>query len=103
MCMPAQVPETMGSRAQEDFLVACRTIDPVYGTSGLRALIDLKDAGTSIPLVKDYVSKFTTYLKRVRPLSTGLNSMAAAAAAEEEERWQQGEVSMPMRPETLLD
>jgi hypothetical protein len=54
MCMPAQVPETMGSRAQEDFLVACRTIDPEYGTSGLRALIDLKDAGTSIPLVKDY-------------------------------------------------
>ncbi|KAI2474989.1 hypothetical protein Ptr902_13591, partial [Pyrenophora tritici-repentis] len=26
---------------------------------------------------EDYVSKFTTYLKRVRPLSTGLSSMAA--------------------------
>jgi hypothetical protein len=41
MCMTAKVPETMGSRAQEDFFVACRTIDPEYGTSGLRALIDL--------------------------------------------------------------
>jgi hypothetical protein len=73
----AKVPETMGSRAQEDFLVACRTIDPEYGTSGLRALIDLEDAGTAIPSVEDYVSKFTTYLKRVLPLSTGLSSMAA--------------------------
>ncbi|KAI1688890.1 hypothetical protein KJE20_02068 [Pyrenophora tritici-repentis] len=67
MCISAEVPETIGSRAQEDFLVACRTIDPEYGTSGLRALIDLEDAGTAIPSVEDYVSKFTTYLKRVRP------------------------------------
>ncbi|KAI1670089.1 hypothetical protein L13192_05605 [Pyrenophora tritici-repentis] len=77
MCISAEVPETIGSRAQEDFLVACRTIDPEYGTSGLRALIDLEEAGTAIPSVEDYVSKFTTYLKRVRPLSTGLSSMAA--------------------------
>lgn len=77
MCIAAGVPETSGSRAQEDFLVACRTIDPEYGTSGLRALIDLEDAGAAIPSVEDYVSKFTTYLKRVRPISTGLSSMAA--------------------------
>ncbi|KAF1923991.1 uncharacterized protein M421DRAFT_9136 [Didymella exigua CBS 183.55] len=77
MCISAEIPETTGSRAQEDFLVACRTIDLEYGTSGLRALIDLEDAGTAIPSVEDYVSKFTTYLKRVLPLSTGLSSMAA--------------------------
>ena len=77
MCISAEVPETTGSRAQEDFLVACRTIDPEYGTSGLRALIDLEDAGIAVPSVEDYISKFTTYLKRVRPLSTGLSSMAA--------------------------
>jgi len=28
MCIAAKVPETIGSWAQEDFLVACRTIDP---------------------------------------------------------------------------
>jgi hypothetical protein len=77
MCISAKVPETIGSRAQEDFLVACRTIDPEYGTSGLRALIDLEEAGTAIPSVEDYVSKFTAYLKRVQPLSTGLSSVAA--------------------------
>ena len=77
MCIAAKVPETIGSRAQEDFLIACRTINPEYGTSGLRALIDLEDAGTPILLVEDYVSKFTTYLKRVLPLLTGLSSMAA--------------------------
>jgi hypothetical protein len=77
MCIATEVLETMGSRAQEDFLVACRTIDPKYGTSGLRALIDLEDASTAILLVEDYVSKFTTYLKRVRPLLTGLSSIAA--------------------------
>ncbi|KAF2726466.1 hypothetical protein EJ04DRAFT_400180, partial [Polyplosphaeria fusca] len=73
MCIAAQVPETMGSRAQEDFLVACRTIDPEYGTSGLRALIDLEEAGSAIPSVEDYVSKFTTYLKRVKPIQTSLD------------------------------
>jgi hypothetical protein len=88
-CMAAQLPETMGSRAQEDFLVACRTIDPEYGTSGLRALIDLEDAGTAIPSVEDYVSKFTTYLKRVRPLSTGLSSMAADLDAPKPQQQQQ--------------
>jgi hypothetical protein len=77
MCISAEVPETMGSRAQEDFLVACRTIDPEYGTSGLRALIDLEDDSTAIPSVEDYVSKFTTYLKRMQPLSSGLSSIAA--------------------------
>jgi hypothetical protein len=76
MCIAAEVLEIMGSRAQEDFLVACRTIDPKYGTSGLRALIDLEDAGTAILLVEDYVSKFTTYLKRVLLLSTGLSLIA---------------------------
>jgi hypothetical protein len=77
MCISAKVPETMGSRAQEDFLVTCRTIDPEYGTSGLRALIDREEAGNAVPSVEDYVSKFTAYLKRVQPLSTGLSSMAA--------------------------
>jgi hypothetical protein len=38
------------------FLVACRTSDPKYNMSGLQALIDLKDAGTAIPSVEDYVS-----------------------------------------------
>jgi hypothetical protein len=73
MGMSAQVPETMGSRAQEDFFVACRTIDPEYGTSGWHALIDLEDAGSAVPSVEDCVSKFTAYLKRVRPLSTELS------------------------------
>lgn len=76
MCIAADIPETTGSRAQEDFVIACRTIDPEYGTSGLRALIDLEEAGNTIPSVEDYVSKFSAYLKRVRPLSTGLISMA---------------------------
>ncbi|KAF2733871.1 hypothetical protein EJ04DRAFT_564732 [Polyplosphaeria fusca] len=80
MCIAAQVPETMGSRAQEDFLVACRTIDLEYGTSGLRALIDLEEAGSAIPSMEDYVSKFTTYLKRVRPIQSRLSSMAAELA-----------------------
>jgi hypothetical protein len=77
MCISAEVPKTKGLRAQEDFLVACRTIDLEYRTLGLRALIDLEDASTAVLSVEDYVSKFTTYLKRVRPLSTGLSLIAA--------------------------
>jgi hypothetical protein len=56
MCIAAQVPETMGSWAKKDFLVACRTIDPEYGTSGLQAPIDLKDVSTAVPSVEDYIS-----------------------------------------------
>ena len=102
MCISANVPETMGSRAQEDFLVACRTIDPEYGTSGLRALIELEEAGKAIPSVEDYVSKFTTYLKRVRPLSTGLNTMAAelevAEPHQQEQKKKDGKTTKPHCP-----
>jgi hypothetical protein len=77
MCISAQVPKTIGLRAQEDFLVACRTINLEYRTLGLCALINLKKASTAVLSVEDYVSKFTAYLKRVRPLSTGLSSVAA--------------------------
>lgn len=72
MCIAADIPETTGSRAQEDFLIACKSIDPEYGTSGLRDLIDREEAGTTIPSVEDYVSKFTTYLKRVHYQAIGL-------------------------------
>ena len=57
--------EIIGSQAQEDFLIAYRTINLEYGTLGLRALIDLEDTSTAVLLVEDYVSKFTAYLKRV--------------------------------------
>jgi hypothetical protein len=77
MCISAQVPKTIGLRAQKDFLIAYRTINLEYRTLGLRALIDLKKASTAVLLVEDYVSKFTAYLKRVRLLLTGLSSMAA--------------------------
>jgi hypothetical protein len=78
MCTSAKVPETIGSRAQDDFFVACRTIDSESGTLGLRARIGLEKADTAVPSVEVYVSKFTAYLKRVRPKSTELSSMAAA-------------------------
>jgi hypothetical protein len=55
----------------------------------LCALIDLDDAGTAVPSVEDYVSKFTSYLKRVRPLSTGLISMAAEVDAAKPKQQQQ--------------
>jgi hypothetical protein len=77
MCIAADVLETIGSYVQEDFLVAYKIINPKYSTLGLRALINLEDASTTILLVEDYVSKFTTYLKRVRLLLTGLSLIAA--------------------------
>jgi hypothetical protein len=54
MCTSAKVPETMGCRAQEDLLVACKTIDPEYGTLRLRALINLEEAGTAVLTVVSY-------------------------------------------------
>jgi hypothetical protein len=75
MCISVKILEIIGLRVQEDFLVVCRTINLEYGTLGLRALINLKKASTTILSVEDYVSKFTTYLKRVRLLSTGLSSI----------------------------
>jgi hypothetical protein len=62
MCISAKVCKTIGLRVQKDFLVTYRTINLEYETLGLRALINLKEASTTVLLVEDYVSKFTAYL-----------------------------------------
>jgi hypothetical protein len=77
MCISAEISKRKRLRAQEDFLVAYRTINLEYKTLGLRTLIDLKDTSTAVLLVEDYVGKFTTYLKRVQPLLTGLSLIVA--------------------------
>jgi hypothetical protein len=89
MCISAKVLETIGLRAQKDFLVACRTINLEYRTLGLRALINLKEASTTILSVEDYVSKFTAYLKRVQLLSTGFSSVAAELDATKPQQQQE--------------
>jgi hypothetical protein len=49
----SEIGKTIAPRTQEDFLVACRTIDPEYGTSSLYALIEIEEAGTAVPSVED--------------------------------------------------
>jgi hypothetical protein len=52
--------------------------------------------------VEDYVSKFTAYLKRVRPLSTGLSSMAAeldAAKPQQQQQQQKKKDGNKVRPQ----
>ncbi|KAK1909716.1 hypothetical protein P3342_007888 [Pyrenophora teres f. teres] len=57
ICISAEVPETIGSRAQQDFLVACRTIDlEDAGNAPYEILAVTRDAQSSSP--KKLFTKF---------------------------------------------
>lgn len=73
------LPETDGVRPQEDFLVACKALDPEYATTCLRDVYRAENCGTtdSLPTLDDYVAEFTAFLRRNRPRSSGLATVAA--------------------------
>jgi hypothetical protein len=75
----AELPEMSGTRAQEDFLVACKQIDDNFATSALRELYHLESVGREedTPSVEVYVSEFTNYLRRTKRLQRGLGAYAA--------------------------
>jgi hypothetical protein len=61
----------------KDFLVACKVIDPEWATASLRELYKMEiDDPEKAQSVEAYVAEFTTYLRRTKPMSTGLSSMA---------------------------
>ena len=74
-----KLPETEGSRPQEDFLLACKALDTEYATSCLREIFKHEARGTvnEISSLDTYVAEMTTYLRRTKPHSTGLAVSAA--------------------------
>ncbi|KAI0992344.1 hypothetical protein K3495_g15842, partial [Podosphaera aphanis] len=74
-----RLPETDGIRPQEDFLVACKALDQEYATTCLRDVYKAENTGTmdTLPTLDDYVAEFTAYLRRNRPDSSSLVTVAA--------------------------
>jgi hypothetical protein len=75
-CRTVKLPEVVGTR---DFLVACKQIDGEYATAALRELYRNEASGKEnrTPSLEGYVSDFTNYLHRTKPIQTGLGPYAA--------------------------
>ncbi|KAI0604184.1 hypothetical protein TUN205_11570, partial [Pyrenophora tritici-repentis] len=55
------LPDVNGSRSQEDFLIAVKPLDDAWATMTLTDLLAKDEAGTPVPSLRDYVSKFRTF------------------------------------------
>jgi len=82
-CKEANLPETTGHRAQDDFLTVVRTIAPEWAGSAHQVLIEKETAGktTEIRSLADYVAQFRTYHRRVSPVAASLGTFATLGIA----------------------
>ena len=78
-CREADLPETTGYRAQEDFLSAIRTIAPEWAGSSHHDLIMKETAGRTneIQPVADYIAQFRIYHRRIGPTAASLGTFAS--------------------------
>ncbi|PZD26114.1 hypothetical protein A1F97_10938, partial [Pyrenophora tritici-repentis] len=94
-CREADLPETTGYRAQDDFLTVVRAIAPEWAGSAHQDLI-LKETTGRIneiqPLV-DYIAQFRMYHRRIGPPTASLGTFATLGVAEQQIQNQKEEQS----------
>jgi hypothetical protein len=68
-----------GTRPQEDFLIACKQINAKYATAALREVLkyEATNKTNETPSLKAYIAEFTNYLRRTKPIQSGLSAYAA--------------------------
>ncbi|KAA8616515.1 hypothetical protein PtrV1_09816 [Pyrenophora tritici-repentis] len=71
------LPDVNGSRSQEDFLIAVKPLDDAWATMKLTDLLAKDEAGTPVPSLRDYVSKFRTFHSRTSPRAAGIGTFSA--------------------------
>ncbi|KAI0616172.1 hypothetical protein TUN199_11840, partial [Pyrenophora tritici-repentis] len=71
------LPDVNGSRSQEDFLIAVKPLDDAWATMTLTDLLAKDEAGTPVPSLRDYVSKFRTFHSRTSPRAAGIGTFSA--------------------------
>ncbi|KAI1529664.1 hypothetical protein PtrSN002B_011109 [Pyrenophora tritici-repentis] len=71
------LPDVNGSRSQEDFLIAVKPLDNAWATMTLTDLLAKDEAGTPVPSLRDYVSKFRTFHSRTSPRAAGIGTFSA--------------------------
>ncbi|KAI1514543.1 TPR-10 multi-domain protein [Pyrenophora tritici-repentis] len=71
------IPDVNGSRSQEDFLIAVKPLDDAWATMTLTDLLAKDEAGTPVPSLRDYVSKFRTFHSRTSPRAAGIGTFSA--------------------------
>lgn len=84
-CGEADLPETTGHRAQDDFLTAVRTIAPGWAGAAHQDLIQKETMGRTneIQSLANLVAQFRTYQRRVGPISASLGTFATLGVAHE--------------------
>jgi hypothetical protein len=73
-----KLPDVDGSRSQEDFLIAVKPLDDAWATMSLTDLLSKDEAGTPVPSLRDYVSKFRTFHSRTSPRAAGIGTFSAS-------------------------
>jgi len=79
----AALPEISGSRAQEDFIRAVRSLDESWATHQLTELIRKDQEEMEFIGISDLVAEYRSYYRRVRPIASSLGSFATLGVAEE--------------------
>ena len=87
-CREADLPETAGYRAQEDFLSAIKTIAPEWAGSSHHDLIMKETAGKAneIQPVADYIAQFRIYHRRIGPNAASLGTFASLGVSAKSEQ-----------------
>ena len=76
------LPETTGYRPQEEFLIACKQLDPEYATSCLREVYRYESSGEGkLRTLDEYVSEMRLNLHRNTKIGTGLGAFGAELEA----------------------
>jgi hypothetical protein len=77
----ATMPETTGSRAQEEFILSIRGLDDSWAATQLQDLIRKEQKDEDFPPITDLIAEFRSYYRRTQPIASGLGTFATLEVA----------------------
>jgi hypothetical protein len=86
----AALPEIAGSRAQEDFFQAIRSLDDSWATHQLTELVREDQEEMEFTEISNLVAKYQSYYRRIQPIASSLGSFATLSVAEQSKNKHQG-------------
>ncbi|KAI0603802.1 hypothetical protein TUN199_10890, partial [Pyrenophora tritici-repentis] len=77
----ANMPETTGNRAQEEFILSIRGLDDSWAATQLQDLIKKEQKDEEFPSIADLIAEFRSYYRRTRLIASGLGTFATLEVA----------------------
>jgi hypothetical protein len=72
----AKLPEVQGNRAQQDFILAVKSLDDSWSANELSQLIKAEADDKPYTSISDLVAQYESYYRRTRPIASGLGTFA---------------------------